>query len=72
MQTQVTVLRVDQFTSKKGNPCLWVHIAEPNALPFRILIYEKELVANPPAPNSKATLYTDFDSSMIGVLKLKW
>lgn len=72
METDVRVLRVDKFMSKKGNPCLWVHIAEKDQLPCRILIFSKEQVENPPLPGSTAKLYSDFDGSMVACLKLRW
>lgn len=72
MQAQVTVLRVDKFISKKGNPCLWVHFAEEGSLPARLLVYEKDQVEHFPPVGSKITLYNDFDNSMVAQLKFRW
>lgn len=72
MQTEVTVLRVDPFTSKKGSPCAWIFVVEGNGLPFRMLCFDKDQVARLPKPGSKAVLYNDIDLQMVGQLKLRW
>lgn len=71
MQTEVRILRVDPFMSKKGNKCLWVHFAEENQLPCRMIVFEKSQVDNFPPAGSKVILYTDFDNQMVACLKFK-
>lgn len=72
MQSKVKVVKVDKFTSKKGNPCAFVYVSENNGFPFRILIYDAVQVSHLPQLGSECTLYTDIDSQLFGILKLNW
>lgn len=73
MKTEVSIMKVRKFISKKGNPCLWVWYLEPQSvLAAKILIYDQNFVDNPPIVGSKANLYTDIDNQGIGTLSLTW
>lgn len=73
MKSEVSIMKVSKFVSKKGNPCLWVWYLEPQSvLAAKILIFDQELVKNPPAVGSKANLFTDIDNQGVGTLALSW
>lgn len=73
MKTEVKVLKVDQITSKKGNPLLICMVQESgNPIPMKILVFQKSLVARPCQPGQTVTLFTDVDSQLNGTLSLSW
>lgn len=73
MKSEVSIMKVNKFISKKGNPCLWVWYLEPQSvLAAKILIYDQNLVANPPVVGSKGHLFTDIDNQGVGTLSLTW
>lgn len=72
METAVKVVRVDTFTSKKGNPCAFVFVSENNDVPFRVLVYDKDLLSRIPPKGATVKLRNSVDSNMFGTLELVW
>lgn len=72
MEAAVKVVRVDKFTSKKGNPCAFVFVSENNDVPFRILVYDKDLMSRLPAPGATVKLVSSVNSDLFGTLELRW
>lgn len=72
MEAAVKVVRVDKFTSKKGNPCAFVFVSENNDIPFRILVYDKDLMSRLPAPGATVKLRNSVDNNLFGTLELVW
>lgn len=72
MEAAVKVVRVDKFTSKKGNPCAFVFVSENNDVPFRVLVYDKDLVSRLPEVGKIVKLRNGVDSNMFGTLELVW
>lgn len=72
MEAAVKVVRVDKFTSKKGNPCAFVFVSENNDIPFRILVYDKDLMSRLPAPGQTIKLVNSVNSDLFGTLELRW
>lgn len=72
MEGAVKVVSVQKFTSKKGNPCAFVYVSENNGVPFRVLVYDKDLLSRIPANGATIKLTTDIDFNMFGTLKLLW
>lgn len=72
MEAPVKVVSVQKFTSKKGNPCAFVYVSENNGVPFRVLVYDQELLSRIPDTGSTVKLTNDIDFNMFGTLKLLW
>lgn len=72
MEAAVKVVSVQKFTSKKGNPCAFVYVSENNGVPFRVLVYDQDLLSRIPANGATVKLTTDIDFNMFGTLKLLW
>lgn len=72
MEAAVKVVSVQKFTSKKGNPCAFVYVSENNSVPFRVLVYDQDLLSRIPANGATVKLTTDIDFNMFGTLKLLW
>ena len=72
MEAPVKVVRVDKFTSKRGNPCAFVFVSENNDIPFKILVYDKDLISRLPAPGSTVKLRNSVDNNLFGTLELVW
>lgn len=72
MEAAVKVVRIDKFTSKKGNPCAFVFVSENNDIPFRVLVYDKDLMSRLPAPGATVKLVSSVNSDLFGTLELRW
>lgn len=72
MEAAVKVVMVNKFTSKKGNPCAFVFVSENNGVPFRVLVYDKDLLARIPDVGSTIKMKTGIDNNMFGTLELVW
>lgn len=72
MEAAVKVVSVHKFTSKRGNPCAFVYVSENNGVPFRVLVFDQDLLSRIPATGATVKLTTDIDFNMFGTLKLLW
>lgn len=69
METVARVVRIDKFTSKKGNPCANVWVDELG-VPYRILVFEGVKVADLPAIGEEVIVRTDIAMDMSGRLTI--
>lgn len=72
MEAAVKVVMVNKFTSKKGNPCAFVFVSEDNGVPFRVLVYDKDLVGRLPQVGQTVKLRNGINGDMFGTLELVW
>lgn len=72
MITEVTVVGINKFISKKGNPCAFIFVSENNGIPFRVLVYDKDQLSKPVAVGDVIELSTSVDNNMFGTLTLSW
>lgn len=72
MKSDVTVVGINKFISKKGNPCAFIFVSENNGIPFRVLVFDKDQLNKPVAVGDVIELSTSMDNNMFGTLKLTW
>lgn len=72
MEAPVKIVRVDKFTSKKGNPCAFVFVSENNDIPYRVLVYDQDMLSRIPAIGATVKATIEPDSNLFGTLRLKW
>lgn len=72
MEAAVKIVRVDKFTSKKGNPCAFVYVSENNDIPYRVLVYDQDMLSRIPGVGSSVKAYVESDSNLFGTLRLRW
>lgn len=72
MEAPVKIVRIDKFTSKKGNPCAFVFVSENNDIPYRVLVYDQDMLSRIPAIGATVKATIEPDSNLFGTLRLKW
>lgn len=72
MKTEVTVVGINKFISKKGNPCAFIFVSENSGIPFRVLVFDRDQLSKPVAVGDVIELSTSVDNNMFGTLTLSW